>query len=129
VKAVQVDVRRAYALVKPLIEEEALALKARNPWLHLADACTAVHRRRPLYWRIYRAAMAPDVRCPSEFQRARRPPGRLKPKHRAWNVIEDLARTLVAASREPLTLRDAVGHVVRANPRLYEQYSNAKHKS
>lgn len=119
-------VRRAYAITKRLIENEALALKDRNPYLHLADACTEVLRRRPAYWRVYRAAMAPSVALPSEFQRAKPKPPVLRSQDRAWQVIEDLARTLVAASTEPLTLRNAVARVVEANPALYRRYANAR---
>jgi hypothetical protein len=39
-----------------------------------------------------------------------------------------LARTLVAASREPLTLRNAVASVVTANPALYDRYAKAKRR-
>lgn len=121
----RVSVRGAYAITKKLIEREAWALRKRVPSMHLADACSEVLRRHPAYWRVYKAAMAPDVALPSEFQRGKRKRAIPTPKDRAWQVIEDLARTLVTASQEPLTLRNAVGLVVRANPKLYERYSNA----
>jgi hypothetical protein len=120
-----VSIRATYTLTKKLIERDAMALKKRVPSMHLADACTEVLRRNPAYWRVYKAAMAPQVAMPSEFQRGKRKRAIPTPKDCAWQIIEDLGRTLVAASREPLTLRNAVGLVVRFNPALYERYSNA----
>ncbi len=123
-----VPIRRAYALTKCLMESEALDLKRRNPYLHLADACTEVLRRRPTYWLVYRAAMAPDVRMPSEFQLPARRRAVPRPRDVAWQMIEDLARTIVTASMTPITLRDAVGRVVAANPQLYRDYIDAKRR-
>lgn len=124
---IAISVRQAYALTKPLLEHKALSLRARNPWLHLADACTLALQRQPACWRVYRAAMRAGL--PSEFQRGRRPRAIPTPKDRAWQRIEMLARTLVAASTEPLTLRNAVMDVVRANPDLYRRYINARSRA
>jgi hypothetical protein len=68
------------------------------------------------------------IGCVSEFQRPHRRRAIPTPKDRAWDQIEMLARTLVAASREPLTLRNAVASVVTANPALYDRYAKAKRR-
>ena len=122
----RLSVTRAYALTKRLIERNALALHLRNPWLHLADCCQRVLQQHPAFWRTYRVAMRAGL--PSEFLRVRRRRASIVPKDHAWEQIEMLARTLVAASTEPLTLRNAVGRVVEANPGLYQQYANARRR-
>jgi hypothetical protein len=111
----------AYPAVKSAIEEEALELARQQPTLHLADACLCVLTANPEYWQVYRAAIGAGL--PSEFQRALRSRAVPTPKDRAWNQIETLARTLVAASAEPMTLRSAVERVVEANPELYRRYA------
>jgi hypothetical protein len=115
-----------YESVKRLIESHALALRAERPGVHLADACTEVLRANPSLWMLYQQGIRDGM--PSEFQRGRRRRAIPTPKDQAWQVIEDLARTLVAASTEPITLRNAVGRVVEVNPDLYQQYANARRR-
>jgi hypothetical protein len=122
----RLSVRRTYALTRRLIEHGALALREQHPELHLADCCHRVLVQRPVFWRTYRAAIQAGL--PSEFLRARRRRAVPTPKDRAWDQIEMLARTLVAASAEPLTLRNAVGRVVEANPDLYRRYAAARRR-
>jgi hypothetical protein len=119
----RLSVPRAYALTKRLIEREALSLRQQHPELHLAECCQRVIERRPFYWRVYREAM--KARCASEFQKAKRPPSRPTSVDRVWFDIERLARTLVAASSEPLTLRNAVVRLVDAQPELLARYAAA----
>lgn len=120
----EVSVPRVYyGLVKPSLETAALALRARRPWLPLAECCSRVLRERSIAWRVYREAM--KAGCASEFQRAKRRPSRFTATDRAWFAIERLARTLVAASSDPLTLRSAVVRVVEADPDLYDRYAEA----
>lgn len=118
-----VSIPTAYAVTKRLMEDDALNLQQRNPYLHLADCCTKALQRHPAWWPVYRAAMRADL--PSEFQHAKRKPSRPTATDRAWFVIERLARTLVAASSDPLTLRSAVVRVVEADPDLYDRYAQA----
>ncbi len=122
----RVSVTRAYALTRPLVEHSALALRQLHPELHLAECCQRVLQQHPVLWRTYRAAIRAGL--PSEFLRARRRRAIPTPKDRAWDQIEMLARTLVAASAEPLTLRSAVGRVVEANPDLYRRYAAARRR-
>jgi hypothetical protein len=123
---VNVSVRRAYALGRIVLEHYALALKQRDPQVHLATACQLALEQHPIVWRVYRAGIRAGL--PSEFLRPRRRRAIPTPKDRAWDLIETLARTLVAASETPLTLREAVGRVVEANPDLYRQYATARRK-
>lgn len=122
-----VSVVHTYEIAKPLIERAALALQTRNPWLHLADACTLALQRHQHLWVVYRAAMLAGL--PSEFQRPKRRRAVPTPKDEAWQVIESLGRTVVAASPSPITLRTAVGRVVEADPTLYERYAEAGRRS
>lgn len=117
------NLHASYRVVKHLLEMTALDYHQRNPWLHLADACTLALRAKPHLWTVYREAMRAGL--PSEFQKAKRRPAVWTARDRHWQAIEDLARTLVAASREPLTLRNAVVAVVQANPALYRRYAHA----
>ena len=121
---------REYLPVKQLHESRALALRDATPIdkkgkhiLHLADASALVLRSSPSLWLLYREAIRSGL--PSEFQRPKRQPTRPTLAHRAWFEIEHLARTLVAASTDPVTLRTAVMKVVEADPSLYERYAAA----
>ena len=115
--------RTYYSVVKPLIEREALTLKQHRSWLHLAECCQRVLQRKPTAWRVYREAM--KAGCASEFQAPKRPPSRPTSVDRVWFQVERLARTLVAASSEPLTLRNAVVRLVDAQPALVARYAQA----
>jgi hypothetical protein len=121
---------REYLPVKQLHESKALALRDATPIneqgkhvLHLADASAQVLRLSPSLWLLYQEAIAAGH--PSEFQRPKRQPTRPTPADRVWFAIERLARTLVAASAEPMTLRTAVVRVVELRPELLERYRNA----
>jgi hypothetical protein len=112
-----------YADAKRLIEAQALALRGAQPGLHPDDACAEALRANPSLWLLYqqgiRAGMAPT------FVRQKRRHVIPTPRERAWQVIENLARTLVASSETPVTLRQAVMRVVEAQPDLYRAYATA----
>jgi hypothetical protein len=121
-----VSLAKAYAVTKRLIELEAHALRRRNPLLSLPDACTKVLRQHPEWWKVYRAAMRAGL--PSEFQSGKRKPPRPTPAQGAWMLIDDLSRTLVAASTEVVTLYTAIQRVVTARPELYQRYIAASRR-
>jgi hypothetical protein len=121
-------VMTAYDQVKRQLEDAARDLRALaprdprgRPTVHLADACADALRQHPEWWPIYQAGIRAGL--PPEFQQARRRPR--SPKAEAWQTIEVLARTLVVASIEPLTLHNAVARVVEAMPSLFEAYQRS----
>lgn len=119
---------------KQLMESEALALQHATPILqtgprkgkralHLADASTQVLQSSPSLWPLYQRAIAAGH--PSEFMRPKRRPASPTAADRVWFEIERLARTLVASSPTPITLRSAVVKVVSADPTLADRYHAA----
>jgi hypothetical protein len=122
-RSVRVSLPRAYALGRSVLEHHALALKQRDPSMHLSTACQLALEQQRLVWRVYREGICHGLA--SEFQRFKRRPTRPTPVDRAYFVIEDVARALVGASSEPITLRNAVVRIVDANPRLFEAYRRA----
>jgi hypothetical protein len=125
--------------VKTWMESNALLLRDAAPLLtrgkrkgkhalHLADASTRVLESSSAIWLVYREAVG-RYAMPSEFQRPKSPPARPSPVDRMWFEIERLARTLVAASPYPMTLRTAVARVVEVQPELLERYRDAIRRS
>ena len=123
-----------YLPAKQLLESEALLRQKATPLLtrgprkgkpalHLADASTQVLQEHPALWVIYQRAIAAGL--PSEFQRPKRRPATPTAVDRVWWEIERLARTVVASSVEPITLRSAVIKVVTADPTLRDRYAAA----
>lgn len=119
---------------KALLESEALRRRDATPILtrgqrkgkralHLADASTQVLQSEPALWSLYQRAIAAGL--PSEFQRPRRRPSSPTAADRVWFEVERLARTLVASSPTPITLRTAVVKVVHADPSWLDRYQAA----
>lgn len=117
-----VRVTDLYRIAKRTLEDDITAWKRREPWLHAATMATRLIERSPVLWRVYQAGIAAGL--PSEFQTARRVRSE---RDRRWQRIETAARTRVARSRYPLTLRSAVIAVVSTTQgrEWYRRYANA----
>ncbi len=98
------------------IEHRAVALNRQQPRRKLSDCVTAALAEDSALWRAYRQAIGAGE--PEEFRRwnERRPD---TPKEQAWQRIDAVARSLVAVSAEPLTLRSAVIKTVQTRPDLF----------
>lgn len=95
-----------WRVAKRQIEKRALARRARNSQLHLADAVRAMLLASPRLWKAYRQAIGAGER--QEFLS-------LQPHHRTKEpVLLSEARAMVAHSRRPITLRDATLFLLKA---------------
>lgn len=116
-----ISLPRAHAVVIRALETRCWNEKMRRPYRHAGEVAQTTLASRPLYWRIYRAGIAAGL--PSEYQRhVRRQPR--TPRQRAWAALEQVARTHVAQSDTPLTLRSAVLAVLQTpeGQALYRAY-------
>jgi hypothetical protein len=123
IRRARLPLRALYALMKWRMEEDLANLKLRTPWQHAGVRAQHLLDTSPIYWRIYRAAIAAGE--PSEFQR---PGTRRTERDEKWEPLEQAARALVARSERPLTLRNAVAAIVRTpeGEAMYRAYLKAR---
>jgi hypothetical protein len=110
----------AWMIARRTLERRTLQLRQRVG--HAGVAASLVLKRDPALFRIYQQAMRAGY--PPEFQRPKPKP--TTRRQRAWHRIEQAARSVVARTAEPMTLRDAVIGVVRQHPSWYEEYRDAR---